>query len=291
MRVSVVVSTYNSPDWIRLTLWGYAVQSHRDFEVLVADDGSAFETALAIRQVKQETGLPIRHIWHEHRGFRKCAILNKAILAASGDYLVFTDGDCIPRPDFVEQHVRLAQRGCFVSSGTVRLPMTVSRAITIRDILDRNVTEPSWLTARGLTAGTGRYRLALGRSLARLCDRMTTTRATFNGGNTSAWRDDILRVNGCDERMGYGGEDREVGERLNNLGIRGIQARHQAVSVHLEHGRGYVNPEVIRQNLAIRRDTRNSGATWTPYGIYKGFATFEQFRWEREAAASTRSAA
>ncbi len=291
MRVSVIVSTYNSPDWIRLTLWGYAVQGHRDFEVIVADDGSAFETALAIRQVKRESGLAIRHIWHEHCGFRKCTILNKAILAASGDYLVFTDGDCIPRPDFVEQHVRLAQRGYFVSSGTVRLPMKVSRAITVRDILDRKATEPSWLTARGLTAGKGRYRLALGRSLARLCDRMTTTRATFNGGNTSAWRDDILRVNGCDERMGYGGEDREVGERLNNLGVHGIQARHRAVSVHLEHGRGYIDPEVIRQNLAIRRDTRSRGTTWTPYGIYKGFATFEQFRWETEAAASTRSAA
>jgi len=291
MRVSIIISTYNSPGWLSLSLWGYSVQSHRDFELIVADDGSAFETALIIRRVTQETGLPIRHIWHEHHGFRKCTILNKAILAASSEYLVFTDGDCIPRSDFVEQHVRLARRGAFVSSGAVRLPMAASRAITIHDVLDRKVTEPQWLTAQGLTAGARRYRLAVGRWLARLCDRMTTTRATFNGNNTSAWRDDILRVNGCDERMGYGGEDRELGERLNNLGIHGIQARHRAVSVHLDHGRGYVDPEVILQNLAIRRETRRSGSTWTPYGIYKGFATFEQFRWETEAAASARSAA
>ena len=43
-----------------------------------------------------ETGPDIEHVWHEDRGFRKCEILNRAILAASADYLIFTDGDTIP---------------------------------------------------------------------------------------------------------------------------------------------------------------------------------------------------
>lgn len=291
MRVSVIISTYNSPEWLSHVLWAYVGQTCPDFELIVADDGSTFETALAIQRVRQEAGLPIRHVWHEHLGFRKCTILNKAILAASADYLLFTDGDCIPRWDFVEQHVRLAERGCFLSGGAVRLPAAVSRAVTVQDILDRRVTEPKWLAAKGLADGRGRFRLVVGRWMARLCDRITTTRATFNGGNSSAWKADILRVNGCDERMGYGGEDRELGERLNNLGIRGVQVRHRAVCVHLDHGRGYVDPEVIEQNQAIRRDTQSSGSTWSPQGIHKGFVSFEQFRWQSEVAASTRSAA
>jgi glycosyltransferase involved in cell wall biosynthesis len=291
MRVSIIVSTYNSPEWLRHVLWAYAVQNHRNFELIVADDGSSFATALTIQRVRQEAGLPIRHIWHEHRGFRKCAIVNKAIVAASAEYLLFTDGDCIPRWDFVQQHVRLAERGRFLSGGAVRLPEAVSQLVTTRHILDRQVTEPKWLAARGLSFGKGCFRLAASRGIAWLCDHLTTTRATFNGGNSSAWKADILRVNGFDERMGYGGEDRELGERLANAGVRGKQIRHRAVCVHLDHGRGYVVPEVLERNLAIRNETVLERATWALSGIHKGFDSFEQFHWQTEAAPPNRSAA
>jgi glycosyltransferase involved in cell wall biosynthesis len=278
MRVSVIISTYNSPEWLTYCLWGYATQMHRDFELIVADDGSSFETALVIQRLKRETHLPIRHVWQEHQGFGKCAILNKAILAASADYLVFTDGDCIPRGDFLQKHVQLAAPGHYLSGGAVRLPMAVSRAVRPQDILDRQATEAKWLAANGLPAGKKRWTLAAGQRLAWLCDRMTTTRATFNGGNSSAWKADVLRVNGCDERMGYGGEDRELGERLNNIGIRGNQIRHRAVCVHLEHERGYIDPDMLVQNLAIRRETLRNRSTWTPYGIRKGYVSFEQYQ-------------
>lgn len=276
MRVSVIVSTYNSPEWLSRCLWGYAAQTHRDLEVIVADDGSSIETALLIRRLRGETGLQVRHVWQAHRGFGKCAILNKAILATKSDYVVFTDGDCIPRFDFVEQHARLAEPGCFLSGGTVRLSMAVSREIGPQHILDRQITDSKWLAAHGLTWGRRVWTLAAGPRLAWLCDRLTTTRATFNGGNSSAWKADLVRVNGCDERMGYGGEDRELGDRLANAGVRGKQVRHRAVCVHLDHERGYVTPEMLEKNLVLRRETLRSRSTWTPYGIRKGFVPFEQ---------------
>jgi hypothetical protein len=96
---------------------------------------------------------------------------------------------------------------------------------------------------------------------------MTTTRATWNGGNASGWKTDLLRVNGYDERLQYGGLDRELGERLMNAGIRGKQIRHRAIAVHLDHARPYMQQEAWRHNDAIRRETRRSRATWTPYGI------------------------
>jgi glycosyltransferase involved in cell wall biosynthesis len=284
-RVSVLVSTYNSPAWLSLCLWGYAGQTYRDFEVVVADDGSGFETGLAIQRLRRQTRLRIRHVWQEHQGFGKCSILNKAILAASADYLIFADGDCIPRCDFVEQHVCLAEPGHYLSGGAVRLPMTVSHAITPEHVLDRRATDPKWLSAQGLTPGRGRWVLAAGGRLAWLWDQITTTRATFNGGNSSAWKSDLLRVNGCDERMGYGGEDRELGDRLGNLGLRGKQIRHRAVCVHLEHERGYVDSAVLERNLARRREVLRTGATWTPHGIHKGFFSFEDYQGSAFASA------
>ena len=107
MDVSVIVSTYNEPDWLEKAVWGWDAQSERGFELLVADDGSGPETAERIERLRAETGLTIRHVWQEDEGFRKSAILNRAIEAAEGDYLVFSDGDCIPRADFLATHTRL----------------------------------------------------------------------------------------------------------------------------------------------------------------------------------------
>ncbi len=275
--VAILISTYDSPKWLSLCLWGYAGQTFQDFELIVADDGSTIETARAIHRVRREAGLEIRHVWQEHHGFGKCAILNQAILVASADYLIFTDGDCIPRYDFVEQHLRLAEPGRFLSGGAVRLPRNASRAIGTEDVVKRRATDPKWLAVHGFPTGRGWWTLAAGRRFAWFWDKMTTTKATFNGGNASVWRNDVLRVNGYDETMGYGGEDRELGDRLLNLGLRGKQIRHRAICVHLDHHRGYVDAAVMERNLALRRQTQKTRATWTPHGIRKGFLSYEHY--------------
>lgn len=269
MRVSAILSTYNAPEWLEKVVWGYAVQSYRDFELLVADDGSTQETALLIHRLRGQTGLTIHHLWQEDRGFRKCTILNKAIEAARGDYLVFSDGDCIPRGDFVARHVELARPRCLLSGGYVRLPMAVSKRITIEDVFEGRATDPGWLFAHGLQDPKWRLRLASGRVVPRILDSLTTTRATLNGCNASTWKSDVVRVNGFDERMGYGGLDRELGERLVNAGVRPIQARYRVVCVHLDHARGYVSEEAWRANRELRRQTRRSKSVWTPHGICK----------------------
>src|SRR5688572_27298061 len=109
MRISIIVSTYNQPSYLERVLWGYAVQTDRDFQLVVADDGSGPETGELIRNMRTATGLDVLHVWHEDRGFRKSEILNRAIVAAAGDYLLFTDGDSIPRRDLVHVHRTLAR--------------------------------------------------------------------------------------------------------------------------------------------------------------------------------------
>jgi glycosyltransferase involved in cell wall biosynthesis len=269
MRLSVILSTFNSPAWLEKALWGYAAQSHRNFEILVADDGSGDETRQRIDVMRVRTGMTIRHIWHEDRGFRKCTILNRAIEAAAADYLVFSDGDCIPRQDFLGVHARLARLGAFLSGGLYRLPMLVSQRITRDDIVCGRATDSAWLRSAGVGWSPKLLKLACRSPLSRWLDWLTPTRATWNGHNSSGWKADILAVNGFDERMEWGAEDREMGERLVHLGVRPVQIRYRAACVHLDHDRGYVRQEALVRNREIWEQTKRTRATWTDFGIRK----------------------
>ena len=267
MRLSVVVTTYNQPEWLEKVLWGYAVQDFRDFELLIADDGSDERTAAVIARMRTLLQAPLLHIWHEHSGFRKCTILNRAIRAAAGDVLVFTDGDCIPRRDFLAVHHRLMRPRRFLSGGYLKLPPHTSRHIGYDDVTSGRAADPRWLRRHGAPVSRALLRLAAPQHLGAILDRLTPTRASFNGHNAAVWREDAIRVNGFDERMGWGGLDREFGERLENAGIRGLQVRHRAHVVHLWHERGYSRPDVVRANRAIRKETARLRLTRTPHGL------------------------
>ena len=129
MDISVIISTYNAPRWLEKVIWGYEAQSFRDFELVIADDGSGEETRKLIERYQKDSEIRIRHVWHEDDGFRKCTIMNAAIRESKGAYLVFSDGDCIPRGDFLEQHVRYRQEGFFLSGGYSKLNMEGSERI------------------------------------------------------------------------------------------------------------------------------------------------------------------
>lgn len=265
--VSVIFSTYRQPEWLRKTLCGFAFQNHRDFEVVIADDGSGDKTAEVIRSARTTTGLRIEHVWQKDQGFRKCRILNKAIRKARGGYLIFTDGDCIPHPEFISRHIELAEPKRFLSGGLLRLPLGLSEHIQPDDIASGRCFSASWLRRHGMPFTYKLLKLSAGLGLGAALDRVSPTTAGWNGHNASGWKEDILRANGFDERMGYGGEDRELGERLENAGIRGKRIRHRITCLHLDHPRGYVNAEARAANLAIRRSTRRKRRTRTRYGI------------------------
>lgn len=264
---SVIFTTYNSPRALELVLWGFAAQSRRDAQIVVADDGSGDETRAVIGRLHDQTGLEILHVWHPDQGFRKTEILDRAILAARGDYLIFTDGDCIPRRDFVETHGALAEPGRFLSGGYLKLPREVSEAITPDDVRSGRVADPRWLRSAGWKPGRRALRLTGIRPLATLLDVATPTKPTWNGHNASCWREDLVRVNGYDLEMAYGGLDRAVGECLENAGVRGKQLRHRAPVLHLHHERPYVDPEKWRHNRELRRRIRREGVTRAPRGL------------------------
>ncbi len=270
MQLSVIISTYNAPAWLEKVLWGFAAQAYRDFELVIADDGSGPETRALLASCEPEFPGRLVHVWHEDRGFQKSEILNKAIVAARAPYLVFTDGDCIPRADFLAVHAARRREGHFLSGGYVKLPLPLSERIARDDVTSGRAFDPAWLGAQGLSGLHALAKLRAGGAAAAFLNAVTPTRASWNGHNASGWKRDIEAANGFDERMQYGGQDRELGERLVNAGIRGVQIRYSAVCVHLDHGRGYKTPESMARNKAIRDQTRTQKVTRTAFGIVKG---------------------
>lgn len=243
-------------------------------EIVIADDGSHDETRALIDSFRDR--LPIKHVWHPDNGFQKCRILNMAIMETSSDYLIFTDQDCIPRNDFIEAHLKYAQKNHLLSGGYVRLPMDLSKKITENDVKSGNAFSLKWSLKSGLPVNFKCTKLIKSKTFTKLMNFITPTRATWNGCNSSGWKTDMLTINGFNEEMQYGGEDREFGERLVNLGLKSKQIRYSAILLHLDHARPYKNREAIARNVAIRKNTRRKKITETPNGIKQHIASGNQ---------------
>lgn len=268
MKISVIISTYNSPEWLEKVLTGYACQNDTNFEIVIADDGSGNETRALIERFAQTSPCPLRHVWHEDEGFRKWRIVNKAIEAAEGEYLILTDGDCIPRRDLVALHRARARPGRFLSGGYCRLPMVTSRAIAPADIENGRAFQFGWLRRNGFTASRQWLKvIAQPLGIDGLLNTISTAKVTFNGNNSSCWRADAICIGGFDERIRYGGGDREFGYRLVNAGITPIVIRYSALCLHLDHARGYKDAEIRKANEAIISQTRLNGTTKTEFGL------------------------
>lgn len=266
---SIIISTYNSPEWLAKVLYGYNNQTYRLFEIVIADDGSSQETLDLIDSIRKEVFYPIIHVWQEDQGFQKSQILNKAIKKCNAPYIIMSDGDCIPRLDFVEIHVKHRERGFFLSGGYFMLPMHISNLISKQDIYEGNCFNLKWLKAKGLKTSFKNNKLTSKGFKSWILNLFTPTNASWNGHNASGWKNDILAINGFDERMQYGGQDRELGERLFNYGLKSKQIRYSAICVHLDHPRGYKTKESIDKNLEIRRIIKSENRAWTDYGIQK----------------------
>ena len=267
MRLSVIITTYNQPEQLEGVMWGYASQKGAEFDLIIADDGSSRATFDLIDRVAGETGLQVTHVWHPDNGFRKTEILNRAIVAATGEYLILSDGDCIPRDDFVATHVELCEPRTFLSGGYIKLSKEASAVITLDDIKTGRAMTLDYLKSRGWKPGRRALRFTRSHAFGKMLDTITPTRRTWNGHNSSTWRADIITVNGFDSDFGYGGLDRALGERLLNLGLKGKQIRYRTPLLHLFHERPYVDIKRWKLNSEIRRRIRKNGETRAVNGI------------------------
>lgn len=272
MRSELVISTYNNPGALRLCLDSVARQSVIP-PVCFADDGSGPETAAVIADFAgAHPGIMTRHVWHEDRGFEKCAILNKAIASSAAEHIIFIDGDVLIHPGFIARHVELARPGRFCTGSLIRLSEAASTQVTPALVASGQVFERGWLRRVGAIdrMGTWLKTMPFPKPVMNALEVLSPVQRALCGANASAFRADMLRVNGYDEGMKYGSEDKEFGVRLSNAGVKGRHVRFTAPLVHLDHPRGYADPERIRRQKAMVRAARASGKTWTEDGIVKG---------------------
>ncbi len=233
--ISVIVTTYNRADALEAVLRSLARQTDQDFEVVVADDGSAAATAQLVEAWKAKIGHRLEHVWHEDRGFRAAEIRNRAILAARGAYYIFLDGDCIARPDFVATHRRLAAPGWFVTGNRILLSSSLTAQVLREKLTPETWSFAGWLVERwrgGVNRLSALLRLPIG-PLRRLRQRAWRGARSCN---LAIWRSDLDRVDGFDaDYSGWGKEDSDIIVRLLHAGVRRKDGVFATGVLHLWH--------------------------------------------------------
>lgn len=268
--ISVVVTTYNRSDALSVVLRALAAQSDRNFEVLVADDGSAEPQRQAVRRAAAALPLRTTLVWHPDVGFTAGMARNRGVEFSQGDYLVFLDGDCVPETDFIARHRALAQAGWLVNGSRVLLGPDLTRRVLGGQVQTwgqgagfwwaqrlRGQTNKSW---PGLRAPDGRWRLQPHFSFKGL-----------RSCNLGLWRSDFACVDGFDEAfVGWGHEDADLVLRLHHAGVRRKSGAWATEVAHLWH------PEAARAHESANWRTvlarQQSGQVRADLGFSRGRA-------------------
>lgn len=259
MKFSVILTTFNRPKALRLVLEALNFQTYKDFEVIIADDGSEKDTFDCIAELQQRVFYKIIHDWQKPEGFRAARGRNLAVLRASGDYLIFLDGDCVPRHNFLECHYRLAQKGYMVAGN--------------RCLLDKELT--AYLEDTQLDAGAfsmwrwfGEY---IKHHVNRLLPLINLSSVNFfrfynknswkkiRTCNLGVWMSDFKQVNGFDGLYeGWGYEDSDLAVRLLKTGIKRKSGAFAVGVLHLWHekaDRGAANDNFKRLQERLHDET------------------------------------
>lgn len=260
MKTAVIVTTYNRPDALAAVLAGFQAQTDQDFELIVADDGSTSETYGVVQEYQRHSHDTVRYVWQEDRGFRAAAIRNRAAAATDADYIIFTDGDCIPSRQFVGAHKRLAERGYFLGANRVLLSSEATRRVLGEQIPVHQWAWVQWVRAwasRDVNRLLPLLTLPDGRFRKWAPDRW----AGIKTCNLSLWRRDLMCVNGLDESYeGWGLEDSDLIIRLLRMGVKHKTARYAAPVFHLWHSeqarRGLVENQVRLDHVLQSQDTQ-----------------------------------
>jgi glycosyltransferase involved in cell wall biosynthesis len=252
-RVSVVITTYNRPDALATVVEACFAQDDKNFEIIIADDGSTANTKECIDRLRARAPVPLKHVWQPDEGFRAAMARNRGTLAASGDYIVFLDGDCIPQRDFVARHRQLARRGHLVSG---------SRILLSPELTARILAEKIDLPAMGL-ADKLRYRFQghLNKVLQLLVRWPDAGRESkrfswrrIKSCNLGVWRSDLDMVNGFDESfLGWGHEDSDLVVRLFNAGVMRKDGAFATEVFHLWHREAQRDQESSNKKMVLER--------------------------------------
>lgn len=237
--LSIIVTTYNWPEALKLVLEALAAQVVPNMEVIVADDGSGQETKIMIENMSRIFSCPLHHVWQEDNGFQAAKIRNKAITQAAGEYIIFIDGDCIIAKNFIHHHVALKQKNCFVAGNRVLLTQKFTQALLQPS---NQIKLHEWHFLKWFKA---QRQNKINRLLPCIQSWLLVSilnwfnQQKWQGAKTcnlAVWKQDLLAVNGFDESFtGWGFEDSDLVLRLLRKNVKRKEARFYAPVIHLWH--------------------------------------------------------
>lgn len=230
MKVSLIISTYNRPDALRLVILSAFNQTSLPDEIIIGDDGSKENTATLIKEMQVLSSVPLVHLWQEDKGFRLAMMRNKCVAVATGDYIIEIDGDVIMDSHFVEDHIKFATPGHYLKGGRTNLGPELTERLCAGGVL------------KPLTLFTSGYQNKRENSIrlpfiaSWLAPWYRKNRETALGCNMSFYRSDFIAVNGYDEFYeGWGGEDWDLGRRFQSYGLKKLHLKFAGVLFHLWH--------------------------------------------------------
>lgn len=262
MKTSLVVSTYNRPDALMLSLKSSLHQAVLPDEIIVADDGSTNETREVVEAFSAESKVPVIHAWQEDQGFRLARVRNLATAKASGDYIIFIDGDIVMHRNFVKEHSYHAQPKQFISG---------SRVFLSKELTKSSIAEDRVVFSVFSNEIKNHFNAISNSVLSKMFSKKLNHINGLRGANLSFWRSDLVEVNGFNEDfVGWGKEDSEAITRLMNNGIERFSLRFAAVAYHLYHPEHKTKEEsVLEKNIKLYEDNRDRGTVYCKNGLDK----------------------
>ncbi|MNE17355.1 Chondroitin synthase [compost metagenome] len=258
---TLIISTYNWKEALRLTLSSVLSQTVLPNEVIIADDGSAMDTRSLINDLIKDFPIPLIHIWHEDIGFRLASIRNKSIARASNKYIIQIDGDVILHENFIEDHLMAARPGYLLQGSRVMLGKSISQRLLTGEKKHINPFDAN------ISRRENGFRIKL---LSNFLLNRYKNRYPFyyaRGANMSFWKQDIINVNGYNENFeGWGHEDSDLTLRLMNNGVKKSIIKFAAIVYHIFHPENRNNLQESK-NRVILEKTLNSKTVWAPIGI------------------------
>ena len=268
LKASLIISFYKKFDYLKLVLAGFERQSFRDFEIIVADDGSDEKIVEEIEKYSSQISFKFKHVWHEDKGFRKNKILNRAITSSESNYLIFIDGDCIPHSEFIKEHIQTSEENTCLTGRRVNLSQKITDKLTTANVRGGFLEKNNLLLIEDGLFGESFY-VERGFYL-----KSNSLREFFNkkkrgllGCNFSLHKEDMLKINGFDERYEAPsiGEDSDVQFRLELAGIKIKSINNIAVQYHLYHKL----QERPQKNLDLFEEVKKENEFFTKFGIKK----------------------
>ncbi|MGL5664813.1 MAG: glycosyltransferase [Shewanella sp.] len=265
MKASVIISFYNKTALLKVILEALRPQYKGNFDVIIADDGSNKDSKSFIENLIDDYPFKITHVWHEDKGFRKNKILNKSIPLAN-DYIIFIDGDCIPQSHFISDHLDNAQIGYCLNGRRVDLPKNISLNIfkeKPESFFSRNIfnitLESFFGTGKNIEKGIRITNPLISSFLNR-------KEKGIVGCNFSLFKDELIKINGFDERYEAPGigEDSDIQFRLEGIGVKIKNIFYKANQVHIYHEelkRDSVNQSILDETIKKRKYITDYGIT------------------------------